>query len=76
MVVAAIDACYRTGPRWHDMSAGAIRTLIPPKNKAQVYYRTGFSIASERLNLNNPTQGTQCGDNKNPTTQRPKGTRQ
>ena len=28
------------------------------------------------LNFNNPTQGTQCGVNENPTTQRPGGTRQ
>ena len=28
------------------------------------------------LNFNNPTQGTQCGVNESPTTQRPGGTRQ
>ena len=33
-----------------------------------------FSTTSKRLNLNNPTQGTQCGVDEFPTTQRPEGT--
>jgi hypothetical protein len=33
-------------------------------------YLTDFSTASKMLNLNNPTQGTQCGVNDNPNTQR------
>ena len=31
---------------------------------------TVFLTASKMLNLNNPTQGTQCGVKDNPTTQR------
>ncbi len=33
-------------------------------------YMADSLTASKRLTLNNPTQGTQCGEGKMPTTQR------
>lgn len=45
-------------------------SFAPRVSFALVPYLTFFSTASEWLNLPNPTQGTQCGVNKVPTTQR------
>ena len=39
-------------------------------------YLTDFSTASEMLNLNNPTQGTQCGVMEYPPIQRLEETQQ
>ena len=38
-------------------------------------FMTDFPTASKRLNLNNPTQGTQCGVNQPLTSQRLEETR-